>query len=100
MNIFARIGSDLSNKERTVGGLDIFLPYIRDYVNTFTGKSISPYQWKDHLYDYYKRNDPERVKLLDTVDWQVRITLDINSTDVHMGFDTVLAVRGGDGASR
>ena len=67
-----RIDGDPSNEERTLGGLDVFLPYIRDYVNTFTGKSISAFQWKDHLYDYYKRNNPEKVKLLDRVNWQVR----------------------------
>ncbi len=56
--------------ERTLGGLDVFLPYIYDYVKTFQGKSISTKQWKDHLYAYYAQN-PEKVKALDSVDWDV-----------------------------
>ena len=61
-----------NDSERTIGGLDVFLPYIREYVNTFTGKSITATQWKDHLYDYYRRNGgDEKIRLLDTVDWQV-----------------------------
>lgn len=31
--------------ERMLGGLDVFLPYIYDYVNTFTGKSITASAW-------------------------------------------------------
>lgn len=59
--------------ERTLGGLDVFLPYIHDYVNTFTGKSITTEQWKAHLYAYFERNGgSEKVKALDSVDWNVR----------------------------
>jgi len=65
--------------ERTLGGIDVFLPYIKEYVNTFTGKSISADQWKEHLYDYYRRNNLEKVKLLDTVDWQVSLYTRLNN---------------------
>lgn len=55
-----------------LGGLDIFLPYIKDYVKTFMGKSITTQQWKDHLYDYYHQHGgAEKIKLLDSVDWKV-----------------------------
>lgn len=55
-----------------LGGLDIFLPYARDYVQTFIGKSISTQDWKDHLYAYFQKNGgEEKVKLLDNVDWNV-----------------------------
>lgn len=71
------INSNTFLLERTLGGLDVFLPYIKEYVNTFTGKSISYLQWKDHLYDYYRRHHPEKVKLLDSIDWQACFILPI-----------------------
>ncbi len=58
--------------ERTLGGLDVFLPYIKDYVSTFMGKSIITDQWKDHLYGYYeKHGGAEMIKKLDSIDWDV-----------------------------
>jgi len=58
--------------ERTVGGLDVFLPYIRDYVETFSGKSIDTQQWKRHLYGYFQKHGGEdKVKALDSIDWNV-----------------------------
>lgn len=50
------------------------IPYIKDYINTFTGKSITAIQWKDHLYQYFREHDVEKVKLLDKIDWEVYIT--------------------------
>lgn len=48
------------------------MPYVNDYVNTFIGKSITTQQWKDHLYGYYEKNGgPEKIKLLDSIDWNV-----------------------------
>jgi leukotriene-A4 hydrolase len=60
-----------SRKERTLGGLEVFLPYVSNYVETFIGKSITTDEWKSHLYAYYEKNAPEKVKLLDTIDWDV-----------------------------
>ena len=58
--------------ERKLGGPDIFLPYVRDYVSTYMGKSITTTQWKDHLYAYWtKHGGEEKVKILDSVDWDV-----------------------------
>lgn len=63
--------------ERTLGGLDIFLKYINDYVNTFMGKSITTFQWKDHLYEYFRKNyGDEKIKALDSVDWDVSVLED------------------------
>jgi len=60
----------LLHLERTIGGLDVFLPYIRDYVETFSGKSITTQQWKDHLYAYFQRQGgEEKVKALDSINW-------------------------------
>ena len=65
-----------SPTERILGGLDIFLPYIKDYVETFVGKSITTEQWKEHLYAYFsKHGSPEKIKALDGVDWDVSLFL-------------------------
>ena len=62
--------------ERTLGGLDVFLPYIYDYVNTFTGKSITTEIWKDHLYVYFTDNGgSEKIAALDTVHWEVSLAV-------------------------
>ena len=38
----------------------------------FMGRSITTQQWKDHLYDYFQNHGgQEKVKLLDSVDWNV-----------------------------
>lgn len=60
----------LLHLERTVGGLDVFLPYIRNYVESFSGKSIATQQWKDHLYAYFRKHGgEEKIKALDSIDW-------------------------------
>ena len=35
------------------------------------GKSVTTWEWKAHLYAYYERHNKEKVKALDTVDWNV-----------------------------
>jgi leukotriene-A4 hydrolase len=57
--------------ERTVGGLEHFLPYMKDYVKTFTNTSITTEQWREHLFDYFgKQKDSETyLKKLGQVDW-------------------------------
>lgn len=65
--------SDLyGSSEQTLGGVDVFLPYIRDYVSSFQGKSITTWDWKEHLYTYFERNGgPEKVDALNSVNWDV-----------------------------
>ncbi|KAL4069028.1 hypothetical protein J3A83DRAFT_4401200 [Scleroderma citrinum] len=54
----------------TLGGLDVFLPYVKNYVETFMGKSITTQEWKDHLYAYYRAHGTEdNVMALDSIDW-------------------------------
>ncbi|KAI0809133.1 peptidase family M1-domain-containing protein [Irpex lacteus] len=78
--------------ERTLGGLDVFLPYVNDYVNTFMGKSITTQQWKDHLYGYYeKHGGPEKIKLLDSIDWDAWFHGEGLSLPVKLEYDTSLA---------
>ncbi|KAF8150391.1 hypothetical protein K438DRAFT_1865746 [Mycena galopus ATCC 62051] len=50
--------------------LDVFLPYVKDYVQTFIGTNTTTAQRKAHLYEFYsKHGGPEKIKLLDGVDW-------------------------------
>ena len=42
------------------------------------GNSITTEQWKDHLYDYWRKHgDEEKIKILDSVDWNVSSTFDM-----------------------
>ncbi|ORX38697.1 peptidase family M1-domain-containing protein [Kockovaella imperatae] len=61
----------LLHLERTVGGLDIFLPYLRDYFKTFNHTSITTDQWKEHLFDYFgkQENGSEFQRKLGQVDF-------------------------------
>ncbi|KIP01983.1 hypothetical protein PHLGIDRAFT_112533 [Phlebiopsis gigantea 11061_1 CR5-6] len=77
--------------ERTLGGVDVFLPYINDYVSTFMGKSITTEQWKDHLYAFYQRTNPEKIKALDTIDWNAWFYGEGTELPVKMEYDTTLA---------
>jgi len=46
---------------------------VRDYVATFTGKSITTDQWKTHLFEYFRgHGGEEKIKVLNSVDWNVR----------------------------
>ncbi|PAV21678.1 leukotriene-A4 hydrolase [Pyrrhoderma noxium] len=78
--------------ERLLGGLDAFLPYVRDYVNTFMGKSINTDIWKEHLYNYWRTHGgEEKVKILDSVDWNAWFFGEGLTLPVEMKYDLTLA---------
>lgn len=78
--------------EGVLGGLNVFLPYIHDYVSTFMGKSITTFQWKDHLYEYFKKSGgDEKIKALDSVDWDAWLYGDGLDLPVAPKYDTSLA---------
>lgn len=54
--------------ERLVGGLDVFLPFIRSYFKAFYNRSVSTEEWKQHLFDFYKGNDTI-IRNLEGVNW-------------------------------
>ena len=58
--------------EQTLGGLDVFLPYVKDYVRTFTGKSITTEQWREHLYQYFAEHEGDKIHRLDSINFNVR----------------------------
>ncbi|KAH7908136.1 hypothetical protein BJ138DRAFT_1208110 [Hygrophoropsis aurantiaca] len=76
--------------ERTLGGLDAFLPYVRNYVNTFMGHSITTDQWKEHLYTYYRRHDQEKIAALDSVKWDEWLNGEGMTLPVVMEYDLTL----------
>ena len=64
----------LLHLERMVGGLEVWLPYVYEYVSTFMGKSITTEQWKSHLYEHFReRGGEETVRALDSVKWDVSV---------------------------
>ncbi|KAI3611429.1 leukotriene-a4 hydrolase [Moniliophthora roreri] len=91
----------LRHTEQTLGGLEVFLPYIRDYVETFMGKSITTQQWKEHLYEYYQKNGGEqKIKALDSIDWNAWFYGEGTELPVKMEYDTSLAKSAYDLAER
>ncbi|KAL4069032.1 peptidase family M1-domain-containing protein [Scleroderma citrinum] len=82
----------LLHLERTLGGLDIFLPYVKNYVETFTGRSIITQEWKDHLYAYYRTyGTKDNMKTLDSVDWNAWLFGEGLVLPVPMEYDVRLA---------
>ncbi|KIM81710.1 hypothetical protein PILCRDRAFT_821059 [Piloderma croceum F 1598] len=81
----------LLHLERTLGGLDVFLPYVKDYVNTFIGKSITTEQWKSHLYSYFEKYGHDKVKALDSIDWNAWFYGEGLELPVKMEYDLTLA---------
>ncbi|KZP30333.1 hypothetical protein FIBSPDRAFT_850643 [Athelia psychrophila] len=77
--------------EQVVGGLDVFLPYVKDYVNTFIGKSITTWQWKSHLYEYFAKVGDDKTKALDTVNWDAWLHGEGLELPVKMEYDLSLA---------
>ncbi|KAH7910019.1 peptidase family M1-domain-containing protein [Hygrophoropsis aurantiaca] len=81
----------LLHLERTLGGLDIFLPYVKDYVNTFMGKSITTSEWKTHLYAYFKQHGgEEKLSALDSIDWNAWLFGEGLTLPVEMEYDLSL----------
>ena len=75
-----------------LGGLDVFLPYVRDYATTYTGKSITTDEWRAHLYGYFeKHGGSENIKALDSINWNVRNGYLLGTTCSHSGWKTGLA---------
>ncbi|KAF8207284.1 hypothetical protein K438DRAFT_2013778 [Mycena galopus ATCC 62051] len=78
--------------ERTLGGLEVFLPYVKDYVSTYIGKSITTEQWKSHLYAYFERHGgPEKIKALDSINWNAWFYGEGLKLPVEMEYDLTLA---------
>ncbi|CAI5785765.1 leukotriene A-4 hydrolase [Podarcis lilfordi] len=51
--------------EQLLGGPDVFIGFLRAYIQQFAYKSIDTEDWKNFLYSYFK----DKVDLLNKVDW-------------------------------
>jgi len=61
-------------------------------VNTFIGKSITTEQWKSHLYEYFKKHGGDnKVKILDSIDWNAWFYGEGLELPVQPNYDTSLA---------
>ncbi|KAG9490488.1 hypothetical protein GDO78_006041 [Eleutherodactylus coqui] len=52
--------------EQLLGGPDVFLGFLKTYIQRFAYKSVTTEEWKAFLYSYFK----DKVELLDKVDWK------------------------------
>ena len=62
----------LLHLERVVGGVEYFVPYMKDYYQAFKHTSVTSGQWKAHLFMYSGRqaNAAENLKELEQVDFE------------------------------
>ncbi|KAN0101130.1 Peptidase family M1 domain containing protein [Tylopilus felleus] len=80
----------LLHLERSLGGLDVFLPYVKHYVQTFMGQSITTQQWKDNLIAYFKE-DEKASKALERILWDEWLFGEGLTLPVPIEYDTTLA---------
>ncbi|KAJ8657418.1 leukotriene A-4 hydrolase/aminopeptidase [Lichtheimia ornata] len=77
--------------EKTVGGPDVFEPYMKSHVERFASKSITTEEWKAHLFEYMEKNHgQEVVDKLKTIDFDLWIN-GKGMPPVYPQFDTTLA---------
>ena len=84
----------LLHLEGLVGGLDVFLPYVKEYFITFAGKSIGAFDWQAHLFEYFgKHKDAATIlpKLKNEVDWDAWFNGEGLTLPVKPKYDTTLA---------
>ncbi|KAG1741787.1 peptidase family M1-domain-containing protein [Suillus paluster] len=85
-------GNFLLHIERTLGGVDVFLPYVKDYVKTFMGKSITTDIWKEHLFGYYTQfGGDDELEALKSIDWDAWLFGTGVTLPVPMEYDMTLA---------
>ncbi|KAI0317914.1 peptidase family M1-domain-containing protein [Amylostereum chailletii] len=78
--------------EGILGGVDAFMPYARDYVTTFMGRSITTWDWKAHLFSYFEKNGTAaQVAALNKVDWNAWFYGEGMTLPVQPEYDTTLA---------
>nr|CDI51130.1 related to leukotriene-A4 hydrolase [Melanopsichium pennsylvanicum 4] len=76
--------------ERTVGGLDNFLPYAKSYFHAFYNRSVTTQEWMQHLFKFFETN-AEATAALNKVDWDAWFHGEGTELPVKMEYDTTLA---------
>ncbi|KAF8132825.1 peptidase family M1-domain-containing protein [Boletus edulis] len=89
----------LLHVERTLGGIDVILPYVKEYVKTYMGHSITTAQCKDHLYSFFA-NQADKIKDLDRIDWNAWFYGEGVTLPVEMEYDLTLVTAAYDLADR
>ncbi|KAM4748205.1 leukotriene A-4 hydrolase [Rhinophrynus dorsalis] len=51
--------------EQQLGGPEVFLGFLKSYIQMFSYKTVTTEEWKKFLYSYFK----DKVDILDKVDW-------------------------------
>ncbi|KAJ9101130.1 hypothetical protein QFC21_003348 [Naganishia friedmannii] len=79
--------------ERQVGGLKVFRPYIKSYIQKFSGNVVTTEEWRAHLYDFFgkQENGKEYIKKLDEIKWDEWLHGSGNDLPVDMKYDETLA---------
>lgn len=85
--------------ERTVGGLDNFLPYAKSYFHAFYNRSVTTQEWREHLFKFFEGN-AEATDALNKVDWDAWLHGEGLELPVKMEYDTTLAEQAFSLASR
>ncbi|KAL4656805.1 leukotriene A-4 hydrolase-like [Arapaima gigas] len=55
----------LYHLEELMGGPEVFMGFIKSYIQLFAYKSVTTEDWKDYLFTYFK----DKVDILNKVDW-------------------------------
>ncbi|GAA5904016.1 hypothetical protein JCM5296_002508 [Sporobolomyces johnsonii] len=77
--------------EKVVGGLEVFSPYQKAFVERFSGLSISTQDWLDHFWSYWGQYPEKERVLRETVDWDAWLHGEGLELPVKMEYDTSLA---------
>lgn len=78
--------------EGKVGGLEVWLPYVKAYVKRFSGLSITTQDWLNHFWAYWDDTNPSiAAKLRAEVDWNAWIHGEALDIPQEVTYDTSLA---------
>ncbi|GAA6008260.1 hypothetical protein JCM10207_000057 [Rhodosporidiobolus poonsookiae] len=77
--------------EKVVGGLEVFNPYQKDYIKTFSGKSITTADFERHFWQYWNQYPEKAKKLREEVDWEKWFNGEGLELPVKMEYDLSLA---------
>ncbi|RUS20447.1 peptidase family M1-domain-containing protein [Endogone sp. FLAS-F59071] len=77
--------------EKTVGGPEVFEPYMKAHVQRFASKSITTEEWQEYMFEFFETQyGDEVVNKLKTIDFESWLR-GTGMPPVDPGFDTTLA---------
>ncbi|GAA5957633.1 hypothetical protein JCM8115_001380 [Rhodotorula mucilaginosa] len=79
--------------EKLVGGVEVFNPYQKAYIQAFEGKSLTTQQWEEHFWSYWSQFPEKEQILREKVDWNAWFNGEGLELPVKMEYDTTLADR-------